>query len=225
MHSTTSALLRVLQLLTCLLIGKIVGGVLLSYRDYMPPDFAAEFLQGRENYFWGGYSWAFYLHVTSGPASLVLGMILLSERFRLRFSRWHRILGRIQVANVLLLVVPSGLWMSWYAMTGRVAGSGFAALAVVTGMCAAFGWRAAMRRRFDVHRLWMLRCYVLLCSAVVLRLMGGVVLLAEIEGEWTYAFSAWTCWLVPLAILELTRLGLRKRELPTTPSVSVSRSQ
>jgi hypothetical protein len=142
MHSTTSTLLRVLQLLTGLLIVKIVGGVLLSYRDYMPPDFAAEFLQGRKDYFWGGYSWAFYLHITAGPGSLLLGMILLSERFRTKFARWHRILGRIQVVNVLLLVVPSGLWMSWYAMTGAVAGAGFAALAVVTGMCAAFGWRA-----------------------------------------------------------------------------------
>ena len=152
-------------------------------------------------------------------------MILLSERFRLRFSRWHRILGRIQVANVLLLVVPSGLWMSWYAMTGAVAGAGFAALAVVTGLCATFGWRAAMQRRFDVHRLWMLRCYVLLCSAVVLRLMGGVVLLAEIEGEWTYAVSAWACWLVPLVILELSRLGTRNNRLPTAPTASVPQTR
>jgi len=51
----------------------------------------------------------------------------------------------------------------------------------------------------------MLRCYVLLCSAVVLRLTAGLATVSGVEGAWTYQMSAWTSWLVPLAILEVWR--------------------
>ena len=197
---------RILKLLTCVLICKIVVVVLVSYRDYMPPNFGSDFLQGRDRYFHGSYQWAFYIHITSGPGSLVLGLILLSEQFRLRFSKWHRCLGRIQIANILLLVAPSGLWMARYAESGAVAEAGFAVLAVATGFCAAAGWRSAVRRRFVKHRTWMSRCFVLLCSAVVLRLIGGMATVTGVESAWLYPLTAWTSWLVPLMLFEFCRL-------------------
>ena len=203
-HTTT--LQRILTVLVCMLICKIVVGVLLSYRDYMPPNFDSDFLQGRAHYFFGSYQWAFYTHITSGPCSLMLGMILVSEQFRRSFPAWHRYLGRIQVACVLLLVTPSGLWMAFYAdETGTIAGTGFAALAVATGMCVALGWRSAVKRRFAEHQRWMQRCFVLLCSAVVLRLIGGATTVAGVEAAWIYPLAAWTCWLVPLMAYELHR--------------------
>ena len=61
-----------LQLLTCLLIVKIVVAVFLSYRDYFPPNFDSGFLLDRNGYFFGRYQWSFYVHITSGPLSLVL---------------------------------------------------------------------------------------------------------------------------------------------------------
>jgi len=200
-----TTLQRILTLLVCVLICKIVVGVLLSYRDYVPPNFESDFLQGRAHYFFGNYQWAFYTHITSGPCSLILGMILISEQFRRKFPTWHRYLGRIQVANVLLLVTPSGLWMAFYAEAGAIAGAGFAALAVATGMCVAFGWRSAVKRRFAAHQRWMLRCFVLLCSAVVLRLIGGVTTVAGFDAVWVYPLAAWTSWVVPLMAYELSR--------------------
>lgn len=192
--------LRVVQVLACLLVLRTTAFVLFSFRDYFPPNFRSDFLLGRSAYFFGPYQWAFYAHILSGPFTLVCGLILISDFVRRRFPAWHRRLGRVQVAVVLLLVAPSGLWMAWHASTGAVAAAGFATLAVVTAVCAANGWRAAVHRRFDTHRRWMLRCYVLLCSAVVLRVIGG---LSETLGaEWTYPFAAWISWLAPLAVLE-----------------------
>ncbi len=201
---------QLLQLLACVLVLKVTGGVVLNYRAYIPPNFDAEFLQGREAYFSGTYQWAFYTHIASGPLTLVVGMILLSERFRLRYSRWHRLLGRMQTACVLLLLTPSGLWMASYAATGAVAGVGFATLAVATGLCVWLGWRSAVQRRFAAHRRWMWRCYLLLCSAVVLRLMGGIVTVAGIESAWSYPLAAWTSWLLPLGAFEWLQWGSRK---------------
>jgi hypothetical protein len=110
MQKTSSpALFRVLTILAVLLICKVTLSVVLGYRDYFPPNFDADFLQGREVYFWGLYALAFYTHLMSGPASLLLGTVLVSDRLRTGAPTWHRRLGRVQAALVLLLLAPSGL--------------------------------------------------------------------------------------------------------------------
>ena len=205
---------RLLKLLVTLMIVKIIVGTLVSYRDYLPPNFDVVFLQGRGGYFWEGYHWAFYPHIFAGPLSLLLGMLLVSDRFRQRFPGWHRGLGRVQVACVLLVVAPSGLWMAWYAALGPVAGVGFGLLAIATGGTVALGWRAAVQRRFDVHRRWMERCFALLCSAVVVRVNGGIGQVAGIDADWYYIQTAWTSWLAPLIGLEVYRWARRKRPCP-----------
>src|SRR6478736_2570166 len=91
-----------------LLVLKVTLSVVAGYRQYLPPDFDADFLLGREAYFYGAYAWAFYAHLVAGPTTLVVGTILISERFRRQAPKWHRRLGRLQVASVLLMLVPSG---------------------------------------------------------------------------------------------------------------------
>ena len=189
-----------------LLILKVLLSVVIGYRDYFPPNFDADFLLGRGSYFWGPYCWAFYAHLVSGPATLLIGTVLISDRFRRLAPRWHRRLGRVQVAAILLLLVPSGLWMARYAATGAVGGSGLATLAIATAACTMLGWRAAVQRRFDVHRRWMGRTYLLLCSAVVIRLIGGLATVCQFDALWLYPVSAWASWLVPLLIFETWRL-------------------
>jgi hypothetical protein len=199
-----------LTLLAGLLICKVTIAVVLGYGNYFPPNFNSDFLRGREQYFSGRYQWAFYPHIVAGPVCLILGMTLISQRFRLRFPKWHRTLGRIQVACILLLVAPSGFWMAYYAAPGRVAGAGFAFLAVLTGTCAALGWRAAVQRRFLVHRRWMLRSFLLLCSAIALRLIGGLATVIGVQAAWFDPLASWLCWISPLAVFELSRLASRR---------------
>ena len=196
----------VMRGLVTLLVLKIVVITWISYRDYMPPNFQSDFLAGREGDFFGTYQWAFFPHIIAGPFSLLLGLVLMSDRLRAKSPLWHRRLGKIQVANVLLVVAPSGFWMAWYAAMGPIAAVGFACLAIATGATVALGWRTAMQRQFDAHRRWMSRCFVLLSSAVVIRVNGGIGLAAGIDSDWFYVQIAWTSWLVPLGIYELIQL-------------------
>jgi hypothetical protein len=208
----SSKLQQALVLSAGLLIFKVTAAVVLGYRNYFPPDFNSDFLRGREDYFFGGYQGAFYAHIASGPLALIVGTILISERFRLRFPQWHRRLGRVQVASILLLVAPSGLWMAWYAAAGAISAAGFALLAISTAACAALGWRAAVQRRFAVHRRWMWRSYLLLCSAVLLRLLGGLAAVSGVHVAWFDPLASWACWLAPLAAFEwMNRFGNRRR--------------
>jgi Predicted membrane protein (DUF2306) len=194
---------RILTLLAAVLILKVTASVVSNYPHYLPPDFASDFLRGREPHFHGAYSWAFYTHILSGPVSLILGLVLIGERSRARFPKWHRYLGRVQVACVLLLVTPSGLWMARYAAAGPIAAVGLAALAIATATCVSLGMASAMARRFADHRRWMWRCYLLLCSAVVLRVIGGLATVAGANSSWVDPAATWLCWLVPLSVFEL----------------------
>lgn len=198
----SSALPRLLRTLAAILIVKVTVSVLAEYRFYCPPDFKSDFLRGREAYFWGPYRWAFFTHLISGPSSLILGALLISEQFRKSTARWHRRLGRIHAACVLLLLTPSGLWMACYAATGAIAAAGLGSLAITTAACVVQGWRAALARRFTDHRRWMLRTFVLLCSAVVIRMVGGLATVAQLDAAWLYPASTWASWLVPLMIFE-----------------------
>src|SRR5262249_52273305 len=105
----------VLTLLAGVLILKVTLSVMLGYRDYLRPNFNSDFLHARQSSFYGPYQWAFYVHIVTGPVSLVLGLLLVSDEFRRRFPKWHRSLGKAQAALVLLLLAPSGLWMAQYA--------------------------------------------------------------------------------------------------------------
>lgn len=199
-----SWLARLLLWLLGLLVLKVVLFVVLSYHDYLPPNFSSDFLAGREEYFFGSYQWAFNTHIFSGPLSLVLGLLLSSEALRRRAPRWHRILGRVQFVCVLFFVVPSGFVMAWRA-DSLVAQVGFAALAIVTGATVMLGLIRALQRRYASHQAWMQRCLCCLGSAVVIRISGGITTVAELDAAWIYPTMAWLSWLGPLGVLEFFR--------------------
>jgi hypothetical protein len=110
----------------------------------------------------------------------------------------------VQVVALLLFVLPSGVVMSRHAFGGWPAGLSFLALSAATASCAIVGVIYARRGRFDRHRRWMLRCYVLICSAVALRLISGTAGLVGVPSpEEAYIVAAWSCWLLPLAAFEI----------------------
>ena len=185
------------------LLAKVLLTIVYEYRWYFPPNFEdSAFLTGRQEYFDGVYRAAFYGHIISGPVAVVLGFILLISGGRLRVRRLHRWLGRSQFLIVMLVIVPSGLVMATHAFTGPIAGWGFASLSLATGACMVIAVQQARSRKFASHRRWATRCFILLCSPLLLRLMSGAVIVFQLESDLTYRLSAWLSWLIPLAIYE-----------------------
>jgi uncharacterized membrane protein len=192
-----------LRWLAAALVVRVLVTILANYPDYFPPNFDSLFLQGREKTFTGVYRAAFYVHILSGPVVLLNGLVLLNGYVLRRHRAWHRRLGRVQAVVLLGLMLPSGAVMSRHAFGGWPAGLSFFLLSAATAGCAVAGVVQARRRRFDRHRRWMVRCYVLICSAVVLRLVSGAAGLVGVPSpEAAYAVAAWGSWLVPLATVE-----------------------
>ncbi|VTR96088.1 Uncharacterized protein OS=Planctomyces limnophilus (strain ATCC 43296 / DSM 3776 / IFAM 1008 / 290) GN=Plim_2418 PE=4 SV=1: DUF2306 [Gemmata massiliana] len=207
-----------LRWLAAVLVVRVLVTILSNYPDYFPPDFDSLFLQGRESTFVGSYRPAFYVHILSSPFVLLNGLFLVVVPPRRRHDRLHRVLGRVQVVVLLALVLPSSVLMSRHAFGGWRAGLSFVALAGATATCAVLGVVRARRRHFDRHRRWMTRCFVLICSAVVLRLTSGAASVIGVPNpEGAYIVAAWCSWLVPLTVYELVE------RLPTRASAPVSR--
>ena len=196
-------LITLLRILALLIIIRVQIAVLWNYPAYLVPDFDTDFLRGRQSHFFGLYQVAFYTHLVSGPLSILLGLILFSRTVRSRLPRLHRVLGRAQMLNLLLLLTPSGLWMAFYAEAGPIAVVGFLMLTLLTASCALLGWRAAVSRRFDRHQRWMTRTLLLLGSAILIRILGGTATYFELDFDGLNPALPWLSWILPIGTYEL----------------------
>lgn len=161
---------------------KVFLAILYEYQWYFPADFdASSFLGGRQYTFEGVYRAAFYVHVITSPVALLMGTFLIVtggmfDKGNVRLKRWHRIAGRVQAANVLGFVVPSGFVMAFEAYAGPFTAAGFFVLSIATGVTMLSAIWYAMRKDFAAHRLWATRCFVLLWSPLLLRMIAGITM-------------------------------------------------
>jgi uncharacterized membrane protein YozB (DUF420 family) len=226
-HATT---LRAVLLIAFWLLGvKILLAILVEYRFYFPANFDTAFLVGREDIFAGAYRAAFYIHIVVGPVCLVFAAILLASGSSLsdsesrmisrrRCSQMHRRLGRLQALLVLGLLLPTGLVMSTHAFAGPIAVAAFATLSITTAIAVIAAIITAMQGKVTRHRRWAMRTLLLLASPLLLRFMSGLLAASGWESDRTYQLNAWSSWLVPLIVFELSRLRVSK----VTPKVAAS---
>ncbi|TWT50282.1 hypothetical protein Pla22_30230 [Rubripirellula amarantea] len=225
---------RALQIAVGLLFVRVLASTLWEYRWYFPADFQSAFLTGRESTFYGLYELAFYAHIISSPVALVLagGLVVSGRQFFQpnvvlgRLRKLHRWGGRIQTFVVLGLVVPSGLAMSPGSRAGLPAVVGFLTLSSLTALTIIMAARAAISGRYADHRRWAMRCFLLLCSSLLLRVLGGAFIVLNVESRFTYQLNSWISWLVPLVIYEcmiLVQCRRNRRCLsPTSPPETLS---
>ena len=62
----------------------------------------------------------------------------------------------------------------------------------------------ARRGNIAAHQRWATRCFILLISPLLLRIMSGAAVVFQLDSHWTYPVNAWLSWLVPLTVHELT---------------------
>lgn len=203
----TDHLVAIAKFMVAVLVAKVMLSMLAEYRWYFPANFEAAFLIGRHDYFAGVYAVAFYAHIVSGPLTIVLGALLLWSGLRARFPRWHRWAGRAQVLLIVLVLTPSGLVMARHALTGPIAGTGFALHALATATCAIAAAYSACTGQWIAHQQWANRCLLLLLSPLLFRLVSGALIVTQAESEWAYRLNAWLSWLVPLLLYEAWRSG------------------
>lgn len=147
-----------------------------------------------------------FLHMTGGTGMLLLGAANLYLATRKIHFPLHRLLGRAYLAfgamgtlSALFVALNSFHKPKGSPILTNISVS-LAVLSLAWLAFAFMGWRAVRNRRFDNHRDWMIRTYVLVWAFVFCRLGSRVPQLGDLgNGE---AFS-WLSWVGPLIVCEI----------------------
>jgi uncharacterized membrane protein len=171
--------------------------------------------------------WWLLFHGVGGALALFLGPIQFSTRFRQRYLRAHRIMGRIYVAGVLVSA-PIGVYitiaqgMTFMLSAAVVQATGWLLTTAVAVVC-------ARRGNIQQHRLWMARSYAITFVFVAGR---AILLIPPIErmGDDGVRHVVWICiaaaFLLPDFIINWRVLFSRKpsRAVRPAPEAEMLRS-
>lgn len=153
---------------------------------------------------------AFYVHITSSIICLLTGPLQFVPRWRQKYPKIHRKLGKAYVFTILFLAAPSGLYMGFFANGGLGAQLGFVILAFLWFITTYLALKTAIRKDFVAHRKWMVRSYALVFSAVTLRVYMplltyfiGTLGLPTMEPELAVVVTSWINWIPNLIVGEL----------------------
>lgn len=155
------------------------------------------------------------MHFFGAGLALLLAPLQASDWIRRRLPALHRTSGWLYAGGVLIGGL-GGFSLSFNAQGGWASGAGFLLLSVLWMTFTANGIRHAIAGDIARHRRWMSHSLAMTFAAVTLRiiLFTGTGPLG-LPFEPVYIFSAWTSWMLNMAICEL---WLRWR--PATHSVS-----
>jgi uncharacterized membrane protein len=115
-------------------------------------------------------------HAVAGTCALVLAPLQFSDRLRQRFALLHRVVGRIYVADVLVLA-PVGAYVQYLEEplgTSRSFTVATLVDAVLLLVTTGIGFAFAVKRMIPQHRQWMTRSYAVALAFFEIRLILGV---------------------------------------------------
>jgi uncharacterized membrane protein len=171
------------------------------------------------------FKWWLLPHGLAGASAILLAPMQFSDRLRRRFTRLHRVVGRVYVVGVFVLA-PLGVVIE--SIDQRLGDPpSFLALSVVNAVIlivpTAIAFFFAMKRRISQHRQWMTRSYavalVFFESRFILGITGWDAL-----GIGIVETVTWVCLAVAILIADLAnqwqevraaRPGLEARAQPS----------
>ncbi|MGO4268343.1 DUF2306 domain-containing protein [Paenibacillus sp. TAF58] len=115
------------------------------------------------------------LHIGFAFIALVSGLFQFHRRFRNNYPAWHRALGRVYVVSVTIGGLL-GLVMTLYIESFTKA-MAFVALSLLWLLTTWKGFRYAVKKQIDEHRVWMIRSYAITLVATSARLVVPICIL------------------------------------------------
>jgi len=146
-------------------------------------------------------------HTLCGLIALFAGPVQFSSRFRQRYLKFHRVLGRIYVISVFI-----GAFTGIALAAGRPGLPGTSMQGAAWILCTTAAFITARNRQIVQHRQWMARSYAVTFTFVSSRVLN---LWPRYWSHLGDAFAAVGVIAFTLASLLLVDLGLNWRELTT----------
>jgi uncharacterized membrane protein len=147
------------------------------------------------------FKWWLLPHAVAGACALLLAPMQFSDRLRQRFTKMHRVVGRVYVAGVFI-AAPLGAYVQFFEE--RLGGTRSFSIATVvdaslwmitTGI--AFGF--VLRGKILQHRQWMTRSFAVALVFLEVRLIAGITGWEKL-GEGAFETIVWVCLAFSLLI-------------------------
>ncbi|MFT6717539.1 MAG: hypothetical protein ACJA0Q_002196 [Saprospiraceae bacterium] len=181
--------------LTCLLSFNALHYYTFSF-DY---GILPEKLVAREDKLW---LVCFYFHMLSGVVCLFAPLLLFCRKqFRIPASA-HRKIGKVYIITTLLIVVPTGFYMSVYAKGGLTSQLGFVAQGILLFIFTWSAFKLVLKKEYQKHAKMMVRGYAVVAAALTFRLYHMWFYYLDIPYEINYAASQWISIIGNLFIAE-----------------------
>ncbi len=179
---------------------------------------------------YGPFKWWLLPHAVFGTIVLLFAPFQFSDRIRQRFTKAHRVMGRMYVLGAFVLA-PTGAYIQYF-QERMGAPRSFTILAIVDALmlmgATAFAGLFAYKRKIAVHRQWATRSYAIALVFIAGRFVMGVTGWEALGVEIVQAII-WACLAlsVPLADVALNWKELRsavatapvKSAVPRKPTV------
>jgi len=158
------------------------------------------------------FKWWLLPHGIFGAIALLFAPLQFSNRLRQRFTRAHRVIGRLYVVGAMCLA-PLGAYIQYY-QERMGAPRSFTVLGIVDAAmlmgATSLAFFFAFRRQIALHRQWATRSYAIALVFIAGRFVMGVTGWEQLGVEIVQAII-WSCLAlaVPLADLSLNWKELR----------------
>ena len=167
------------------------------------------------------FKWWLLPHAVFGTIVLVFAPLQFSDRLRQRFTKAHRIMGRLYVLGAFVLA-PLGAYIQYY-QERMGAPRSFSILAIVDAAmlmgATALALLFAVRRKIALHRQWATRSY-----AIALVFIGGRFVLGvtgwEALGIEIAQAIIWACLALSVVLADVS-IHWREIRLALSPRAKV----
>jgi uncharacterized membrane protein len=158
------------------------------------------------------FKWWLLPHGLFGACTLLLAPMQFSERLRRRFTRLHRIVGRVYVVGALCLA-PMGAYIQYFQerigapRSFTILGIVDAAMLITT---TAIAFLFAYKRKIALHRQWMTRSYCVALVFITGRFVMGVTGWELISIEIVQAII-WSCLALSILFADIANNWMEMR--------------
>ncbi|MBZ9628375.1 DUF2306 domain-containing protein [Psychroflexus sp. CAK1W] len=196
-------------------LGILVFIALYFVIDRVLPYFFKFNFEYYKDYYWSN-KWWLVGHLLGGALALLIGPFQFSTKFRNRFLKTHRNLGKLFIIAIIIASL-SALYMSIYvAPQVNISWSvSLFVLALVWLVSVLTAYRAILLRRLLQHNEWMIRTYIITVAFVVFRILNENPFMRDLMPtfEERGATCIWLSWTVPLFFSEVLLQWNKKKKV------------
>lgn len=146
--------------------------------------------------------WTIGLHGLSAFILILFSSILIFGKIENSWPEIHKKIGKTTIFLSIIILIPTGYILSFLNTSGEKASVLFTILTTLCLITLVNGWRKIRSGDQMSHHIWMKRYYILLTSAIWLRINMFIAFVFFTPNQDIYFYCALLSWVPQLIVYE-----------------------